>query len=162
MLVLGMIIKDFFKINLKFYLINHELHKDILFVPEKTISFEGRTGAYLLYSYARANSILKKTGAKRAIKDFKGYEFNEIENELLNKFSVFNDVLLSNGSKLEMHLICSYLLELAALFNSFYNKVPVLNGTEEETKVRLVIVELFMIHLKKGLELLNIEVLDEM
>ena len=147
---------------LKFYLINHELHKDILFVPEKTISFEGRTGAYLLYSYARANSILKKTGAKRAIKDFKGYEFNEIENELLNKFSVFNDVLLSNGSKLEMHLICSYLLELAALFNSFYNKVPVLNGTEEETKVRLVIVELFMIHLKKGLELLNIEVLDEM
>lgn len=157
---------------IKYFLLKVDIKKNMLFNPKESINFEGDTGPYLLYSYARASSILRRvtqahTGsskiqtkakprpAKTEIKNFEKQEF-----ELAKKLSQFPEVVLSAYKNYNPSLIANYSYELAKTFNEFYHACPVINS--ENQNFRLNLVKSFRIVLKNSLNLLGIETLEEM
>ena len=133
---------------------------NMVFDVDRFLSFEGDTGPYLLYSYARASSILRKIkfGSKR--QDIKYKDFGDLEFALIKKIDLFDNVVVKAYEDLSPNLIANYCFELAKDFNEFYHGCPVLGGDSEA--FRLEIVEAFRVVIKKGLDLLGIETLEEM
>jgi len=142
---------------IKYMLLKIDAKKDITFNPKGSISFEGDTGPYLQYSYARASSILKKTKNKDK---FKVYELEPKEFELVKKLSQFPEIVLSAYRNLNPSVIANYAYQLAKLFNEFYHACPVIDSQQEA--FRLALVEAFRQILKSALHLLGIEVMEEM
>ncbi len=130
---------------------------DIVFDIKKFLSFEGDTGPYIQYSYARASSILKKTKNKEK---FKVYELELKEFELVKKLSQFSEVVFNSYKTLNPSLIANYSYQLAQIFNEFYHSCPVI-GSQQES-FRLALVESFRQVLKNSLNLLGINVLEKM
>jgi len=146
---------------IRFYLLKYEAIKDILFDKKKSISFEGETGPYLLYSYARINSIIKKHKGK--VKKVKLSLLNKKEEiEIIKKLNEFEDLVKEIGKNYKIHLLCRYLLDLAQLFNEFYHKYPVLKAEQGLREARLMLIKAIKQVLKNGLGLLGIDVLEEM
>ena len=130
---------------------------DVLFDIKKFISFEGDTGPYLQYSYARASSILKKT---KNTDKFKVYDLEQKELELVKKLSQFPEVVLNSYKNLSPSFIANYSYQLAKIFNEFYHSCPVIGSKQES--FRLALVEAFRQILKSALHLLGIDVIEEM
>ncbi len=131
--------------------------KDIVFDLNRFVSFDGNTGPYILYSYARASSIIKKS------KQPGRFEINDLEKkefELAKKISLFSEVTLKAYQQMNPSLIANYSYELAQLFNEFYQKYPVLNSKSES--FRLALVEAFRQTIRNSMNLLGIELLEEM
>ena len=131
--------------------------KDMVFDLKRFTSFEGNTGPYLLYSYARANSIIKK------IKNFKKSKIQNLETseiKLIKKLSLFPEIVLKSYQDLNPSNIANYSFELAQIFNEFYHTCPVINSNKEEFRVNLV--KSFKQTLKNSLNILGIETLEEM
>lgn len=141
----------------KYAMLKQDTNKVIIFDPKKATSFEGDTGPYLLYSYARASSILRKVKSK---KKNKIVEIGDVEFRLLKKIGLFDDVVEKAYVSLAPNLIANYCFELARDFNEFYHACPVLGGESEG--FRLAVVDAFRAVLGKGLDLLGIEKLEEM
>lgn len=142
---------------IKYALLKVDVHKSIVFDSSKALSFEGDTGPYLLYSYARASSILRKVKSRKAV------EIGELEKseiKVLKKIDSYEDVLKRAYEGLAPNLVANYCFELASDFNEFYHACPVLGGDKEG--FRLAIVEAFLKTLGLGLDLLGIEKLEEM
>ncbi|MFH1918009.1 MAG: arginine--tRNA ligase [Nanoarchaeota archaeon] len=142
---------------IKYFLLKIDIKKDMLFNPKASINFEGDTGPYILYSYARASSILRKAGVQGK---FNIGEMEPKELELVKKLSQFPDVVLRAYNSLNPSLIANYSFQLAKLFNEFYHACPVI-GSENES-FRLALVEAFRRVLGNSLNLLGIETLEEM
>jgi arginyl-tRNA synthetase len=143
----------------KYSILKNNSNKSILFDLDESLSFEGDTGPYLLYSYARASSILKKSKIKSKGK----FQISKIENkelELCKKLSEFPEVIENSFSNLNPSHIANYSYSLAQIFNEFYHECPVINSENE--KFRISLVESFRIVLKNSLNLLGISVLTEM
>ncbi len=132
---------------------------NIPFDIKRFVSFEGDTGPYLLYSYARANSILNKikTKPKKLIID----NLEEKEISLVKKLSDFQKVVEDSYKTLNPSLIANYSYQLSQIFNEFYHACPVIGSREKET-FRIVLVECFKQVLKNALNLLGIETLEKM
>lgn len=147
---------------IKYSMLKQDPNKVIIFEKNRAVSFEGDTGPYLLYSYARACSILKKIRGLSKVKvgDLEVPYVSDFENELLKKVASFNDVVKRAYEQKAPNLIANYSFELCKLFNEFYHNMPVV-GNEHE-KFRAKIVESFKITLKKSCNLLGIEVMEEM
>lgn len=130
---------------------------DMVFDIDRFISFEGDTGPYLLYSYARARSILKK--AKKAKKAAR-HTLTEKERALVAALARFPQVVRNAASEYAPNLIATYAYTLAQTFNEFYHAEKVI-GSEQEAQ-RLALVSAFVQTLKNALYLLGIPVLEEM
>ncbi|MFA5358062.1 MAG: arginine--tRNA ligase [archaeon] len=148
---------------IKFYLLKNDAKKDMVFEPEKSISFEGETGPYIQYSYARAKSILRKAGKKKTRITKKDFALlaHEKEKELLIALSNFDDAVSRSILELSPHHLAHALLAVSEKFNSFYQHLSVLDGGKEKN-ARIVLVEATAVVLKKGLGLLGIDALEEM
>ena len=145
---------------IKYLLLKTDIKKDIVFDPKQSISFEGNTGPYLQYSYARANSILKKAKTKAIqIKEFEKLEPKEIE--LAKKLSYFPQLVQKACNDLNPTVIANYISDLAQIFNEFYHACPVIGSNEKEV-FRLKLVKAFKQVLKNALYLLGIEALEKM
>jgi len=131
---------------------------DMVFDLTKFTSFEGDTGPYLLYSYARANSILKKTLKKESSVSKTKLEEKEIV--LVKKLSEFSPVVSKSYETLNPANIANYAYQLSQVFNEFYHACPVVKSKNEP--FRLALVKSFMQVLKNSLNLLGIETLEEM
>jgi len=142
---------------IKYSMLKQDPKRTMIFDPNNDVSFEGDTGPYLLYSYARANSILKKVKGCKAVKII---DLKESEIRLLKKINSFEEVIGRAYEGLSPNLIANYSFELAQNFNEFYHNCPVIGSVEEGFRLRLV--EAFKITLGKALELLGIGVLEEM
>lgn len=142
---------------IKYHLLKVDYKKNLVFNPKEALAFEGDTGPYLLYSYARANSIFKKAESKKAVKiiDLKNEEI-----ALLKKIDSFSEVIENAYKNLAPNLIANYSYELAKLFNEFYHACPVLGSSEEG--FRLALIKKFRETIKESLFLLGIEVIEEM
>ncbi len=145
---------------IKYFLLKIDAKKDMLFNPKKSISFEGDTGPYLLYSYARASSILKKSKIKSNEINFKIKNIQESELKLIKKLSQFPEIILNSYNTLNPSLIANYSYQLSQIFNEFYHSSKVI-GSENEL-FRLKLIKSFRIILKNSLNLLGIETLDRM
>ena len=132
--------------------------KNMLFDPKESISFEGNTGPYLLYSYARANSILNKF--KKEPKIIFSENLEEKETELILKLNEFPRIVKKSYGSLNPSLIATYSYELSKIFNEFYHALPVLDSKEKDFRINLV--NAFKETLKNSLNLLGIEILEVM
>lgn len=136
--------------------------KDIEFVWEKMISFEGDTGPYLQYSHARACSILKKAKTKLETKiDFSLLKSKE-EMLLLSNLSNFPEILVKVAESYKPHILANYLISLAHSFNEFYQACPVISEKKQLMKSRLLLVDCTRQTLENGLKLLGIMAPKEM
>lgn len=131
---------------------------DVTFDLERFLSFEGDTGPYLLYSYARANRILEK--ADKTNKTFKIMNVDAHERALVNELGKFPDVVAESSKTLSPAVIAHYAYNLAQTFNEFYHACPVIGSKEEQ--FRLMLVNSFVVVLGNALHLLGIPVLKEM
>ncbi len=146
---------------IKFFMLKTDVVKDVLFDPAKAISFEGDSGPYVMYSFARAKSILRKATLPK--KFDAALLMQEEEKSVLGKLSKFEETVEQAAKEFAPNKMCNYLLELCAAFNAFYQKVPVLAAESTETKnARLALVSATAIAIQNGLRLLNIEALEEM
>ena len=137
--------------------LKNSLENNIVFDINRFLEFEGNTGPYLLYSYARASSIIRKIKKKKPLKIL---DLKKQEIALLKKINNFGEVVEIAYKNLAPNVIANYCYELAKLFNEFYHECPVMGSVEEGFRVRLV--EAFRITLKKALDLLGIDVLERM
>ncbi|MDO8428741.1 MAG: arginine--tRNA ligase [Candidatus Diapherotrites archaeon] len=147
---------------IKYTMLKIELVKDFVFDLKQSVSFEGDSGPYLQYSYARAKSILRKASNV----SFKSMDFSLLNSTqeylLVKKLAAFPLLVEQLAETKAIHLLTHYLQELCLLFNSYYHEIPVLTAAEKVKQARLALVESFSVVLKNGLYLLNIETLDEM
>ncbi len=144
---------------IKYFLLKIDARKDMIFNPRESISFDGDTGPYILYSYARASSILKKVKGKKkpfAIKT----RLEKAEFELIKKLLQFREIVLNAYSNLNPSVIANYSYQLSQLFNEFYHSCPVINSGNEI--FRLALVDSFRQVLKNSLYLLGIETTEQM
>jgi len=142
---------------IKYKILKNSPNKSINFDSNEALQFEGDTGPYLLYSYARAKSILRKT---EKFQDLNISKLEPKEIDLIKKLSQFPEIVLSSYNSLNPSLIANYSYQLAQTFNEFYHTCPVI-GSEQET-FRLSLVKAFSQVLKNSLALLGINVLEEM
>jgi len=131
---------------------------DAVFDLKKFVSFDGDTGPYILYSYARASSIMEKAPPLKNKAEVK--ELSEKEINLVKKISEFSPAVLKASKNLNPSVIANYSYQLAQSFNEFYHACPVI-GSEEES-FRLALVQSFRQTLKNALTLLGIETLEKM
>lgn len=130
---------------------------NIIFDIKRFLSFEGDTGPYLQYSYARASSILRKTKNKDK---FEIYDLEPKEIELIRKLSQFPEIVQNAYKNLSPSIIANYSYKISQLFNEFYHACPVIGSKQEA--FRLALVEAFKQILKNALHLLGIDVLEKM
>jgi len=132
---------------------------NVVFDLKKFVSFEGNTGPYILYSYARASSIMRKIGRSKEEK-FKILNLHEKELDLIQKLLLFEETVVASFNSLNPSLIAHYAYQTSKLFNEFYHVCPVIDSKEEAFRIALV--EAFRIVIKNSLHLLGIEPLEEM
>ena len=150
--------------SVKYAILSQDRNKDIVFDWDKIISLEGNSAPYLLYSYARARSILEKVNSTGPI-DLSGLPVlgEEAEAVMVRKLLKLPEALDRAFNERKPHIVSTALYELCQEFNRFYGTVPVANAkTEAEKRARLGIVQAFLFELKSGLALLGIPVLDRM
>lgn len=149
---------------MKFEMLKVGTNQVITFDPEKALSFQGYTAAYLQYAYARVQSLLRKEGT--AEQDFSTVDFALLqeakEHELLLSLAKYPEVIKAAGESFDPSEIARYLFELAQLFNDYYHQVPVLKAEEAVKQARLVLVSGFGQVIKNGLGVLGIGVVEEM
>jgi arginyl-tRNA synthetase len=132
---------------------------DVNFSWEQALNFEGDSGPYIQYSYARASSIIRKT-KKFDKSKVKIENLSQVENNLIKKIHNFPEVVLNSQKSLNPSLIANYSFELSQIFNEFYHSCPVIGDKSEA--FRLLLVNSFRTVLKNSLYLLGIEVMEEM
>ena len=144
---------------IKYFLLRVDMKKNMMFNPKESINFEGETGPYIQYAYARASGILKKVKVKKK-KELEIKKLEPKELELVKKLSMFPEVVANAYKTLNPSLIANYTYQLAQLFNEFYQFCFVI-GSEQEN-FRLKLVESFRYVLKNATGLLGIDVLESM
>lgn len=150
---------------IKFYLLRVSPQQDIHFDPKKSISFDGTTGPYCQYAYARCSGILRKV--KESKIDLGDIDFsllgNTEERLLIKKLLQFSDIVETASVRFNPSQLANHLHETAQAFNQFYHQHSVLGAENEElNKARVSLVQASFIVLKKGLNLLGIKALEEM
>ena len=145
---------------IRYLLLRVDTKKDMIFNPKESIDFEGDTGSYLLYSYARASSILKKLNTRKHKEDTSFDTLEEKEVDLVKKLSEFKDIISKSINELNPSFIANYSYHLAKIFNEFYHSCPVLGSDKETFRIGLVVC--FRQIMKTSLSLMGIEALEKM
>ena len=151
---------------LKYFILKVDARKNMLFNPEESIDFNGNTGPFIQYTYARIRSILRKAaGQGVTIPDALADNMPLClkETELIQKMDEFGAAVRQAGKDYSPSGIANYCYELTKDFNQFYHDYSILNAdTEEEKVVRLVIAKNVAKTIKNGMALLGIEVPERM
>ncbi|MDD5331244.1 MAG: arginine--tRNA ligase [Candidatus Nanoarchaeia archaeon] len=146
--------------SVKFFILKYDPLKDFVYDPNKSISFEGETGPYIQYTYARLKSILRKEKPKGKI----DYELlnEELEKEIVKDLASYPDLIEKAAKEYKPSLITSYLTDLSQKLNSYYVKYPVLKENQDVKTARMNLILASSYVLKSGLNLLGIESLEVM
>ena len=151
---------------LKYFILKVDARKNMLFNPEESIDFNGNTGPFIQYTYARIRSILRKAAAEgitipTTLSD--EMPLNEKEIELIQKLNEFGAAVEQAGKDYSPSGIANYCYELTKAFNQFYHDYSILGAdTDDEKVVRLVLAQNVGKTLKNGMALLGIEVPERM
>jgi arginyl-tRNA synthetase len=154
--------------GIKFYLLKNDAKKEITFNPKESVAFEGETGPYLQYAYARAKSILRKAKQEKIRlpkpkKELFEMLTQEKEKELITEMAKYSDSIKRSYTELSLHPLCHNLLAIAEKFNSYYHETQILKAENEELRdARILLVEAVTKILEKGLGILDIEAIEEM
>ena len=147
---------------LKFFILKFSPIKGFVFNPKESISFEGETGPYTQYCYARIESIIQKSGRKIDLDVDWNLLKHEKEIQLIKQLNYFPEILDDIENSYNIHLIPQYLLNLCQAFNSFYSSCKVISKDKKLEDARLLLIKCVQIIIKTGLEILGIETLEQM
>ena len=151
---------------LKYFILKVDARKNMLFNPEESIDFNGNTGPFIQYTYARIRSILRKAEAQNitlptSLSD--DAPLNEKEKALIQKLNDFSVAVAQAGVDYSPSGIANYCYELTKEFNQFYHDYSILNAdTEAERVTRLMLAKNVAKVIKNGMALLGIEVPERM
>ncbi|PPZ90949.1 arginine--tRNA ligase [Cloacibacterium normanense] len=146
---------------LKYFMLKVDPKKKMLFNPAESIDFNGNTGPFIQYTYARIQSLLNRTNFVEA--DFGSYQPNASEKELIMQLSNFKDVVEKAAETLSPAQVANYVYDLVKTYNSFYQNNPVMTLEDENAKqFKLQISDLTAKTIKKSLHLLGINVVNRM
>lgn len=147
---------------LKYFMLKVDAKKKMLFDPKESIDFNGNTGPFIQYTYARIQSVLTKAGTTQFIIDPK-VELNELERELIKLIYEFPAVLEESAKTYNPSHIANYVYELAKVFSRFYHDCSILKEENETIKqLRLALAKQCGQIIKNGMRLLGIEVPNRM
>ena len=151
---------------LKYFILKVDARKNMLFNPEESIDFNGNTGPFIQYTYARIRSIMRKAVAEGIVIPAElgaDAPLNEKETDLIQKLNDFGAAVAQAGIDYSPSGIAYYCYELTKQFNQFYHDYSILNAdSEAEKTVRLVLAANVAKVIKNGMELLGIEVPERM
>ena len=145
-----------------FYILKYSYVKGFIFKPDESISFEGETGPYIQYCYARIASIISKTKQEIDLNIKWQLLAHEKEQFLIKQLAYFPEIIDTAEKTYNIHLIPQYLLTLCQGFNSFYSACQVLSDDKELEKARLLLIRCVQIVIKIGLDILGIDTLNQM
>ncbi len=140
----------------KYSFLKQRIGGDIIYDPDESVAIEGNSGPYLQYAHARACSIMEKASKKPQIPE----NLESGERSLVRKLSEYPEVIDRSIEELMPHHVCTYLYELAQVFNRFYEKNRVVGDTREAQRLELVSIYRNTLH--DGLKLLGITAPERM
>ncbi|MCO6164123.1 arginine--tRNA ligase [Flavobacterium sp. NRK F7] len=150
---------------LKYYMLKVDPKKQMLFNPEESVDFNGNTGPFIQYTYARIQSILRKADfdySSVAITS-SGVEMQDKEKELIKQVQLFPEVIQNAATHHSPALIANYTYDLVKEFNSFYQNVPILPEQNLEKKAfRVQLAKTVGTTIKNAFHLLGIQVPERM
>ena len=150
---------------LKYFILKVDARKNMLFNPEESIDFNGNTGPFIQYTYARIRSILRKAQNNLNSPNILNIQIalSNKEIELIQKMSEFGAAVEQAGKDYSPSGIANYCYELTKVFNQFYHDFSILNEPDEQKKaVRLMLAKNVAKIIKNGMSLLGIEVPERM
>ena len=149
---------------LKYYILKVDPKKRILFDPKESIDFQGNTGPFIQYTYARIQSILRKSDVDFTVKlDANEIELHEKERELIKQLQLFPDTVQQAAAQHSPALIANYTYDLVKAFNSFYQNVSILGAdTKNEIIFRVQLSNTVAKTIKNAFSLLGINVPERM
>ena len=151
---------------LKYFILKVDARKNMLFNPEESIDFNGNTGPFIQYTYARIRSIMRKAEAEGIVLPSvlpNTLPLNEKEVQLIQKLNSFETVVEQAGKDYSPSGIANYCYELTKDFNQFYHDYSILNAENTEAKtLRLALAKNVAKTIKNGMQLLGIEVPERM
>ena len=152
---------------LKYHLLKVDPRKSMLFNPEESIDFQGNTGPFIQYTYARIQSILKR--AKMLKIDFKGLNFDNVNKLSVNEKRII-DLILKHRNNLKKSaetyspsLLCNYVYDLSKTYNSFYQDEKIFDGKNNETtSFKIALSDMTSSVIKESLNTLGMDVVNKM
>ncbi len=147
---------------LKYFILKVDPRKNMLFNPAESIDFNGNTGPFIQYTYARIQSVLRKANLNK-YEDFNQLELNDKELALIQRLGDFPVIIKQAGDEFSPAVICNYTYALAQEFNSFYHDYSILNEEKKEVRdFRLMLSASVAKVIRRAMELLGIEVPERM
>ncbi|MEK7459535.1 MAG: arginine--tRNA ligase [Patescibacteria group bacterium] len=146
---------------LKYSILKQAIGGDTIYDFEKSISFEGDSGPYMQYSYARAKSLLEKAKNEDiylAIRSPSKWEVVDLEKMLYR----FPEIVFRASKEFEPHYVANYLIELSRIYNSFYGNTQIINKDDDSSPYKIALTSAFSVVMKNGLYLLGIEAPEKM
>ena len=148
---------------LKYFILKVDARKNMLFNPEESIDFNGNTGPFIQYTYARIRSILRKAEAQGLKAEAATVTLEQKEIDLIQKISEYGVAVQQAGKDYNPAGIAAYCYELTKQFNQFYHDFSILNAdNEEQKKFRLLLARNVAKNIRNGMALLGIEVPERM
>ena len=148
---------------LKYFILKVDARKNMLFNPEESIDFNGNTGPFIQYTYARIRSILRKAEAQGLTAEAATVALEQKEIDLIQKISEYGVAVQQAGKDYNPAGIAAYCYELTKQFNQFYHDFSILNAdNEEQKKFRLLLARNVAKNIRNGMALLGIEVPERM
>lgn len=144
---------------IRFHILKLNANKPMVFKWSEALNLEGDSAPFIMYSYARAASIMRKLGDTSWSM---GETYNEHETSLIRQMYLYPYVLTESMNGLKPENIANYLLELTRKFNDFYTNCPVINAPENERKRRVHIISAYRTIIKDASNLVGIRILEEM
>ncbi|WP_452224095.1 arginine--tRNA ligase [Lacinutrix chionoecetis] len=152
---------------LKYYILKVDPKKRILFDPKESIDFQGNTGPFIQYTYARIQSILRKANVNDKVQNLNtiatSYKLHDKEKAVLKQLQLFPEVIENAALNYSPALIANYTYELVKEFNSFYQNVSILGADSETDKTFRIQLSKVVAHtIKNAFSLLGIRVPERM
>ena len=151
---------------LKYYILKVDPKKRILFNPEESVDFQGNTGPFIQYTYARIQSILRKANEMEILWSSAvepSFKLHPKEKELLKQIQIFPETIQLAAENYSPALIANYTYDLVKEFNSFYQQVSILGESNEQKKIlRVRLSQKVGEIIESGFKLLGIQVPDRM
>lgn len=155
---------------LKYFILKVDPKKNMVFDPKESIDFNGNTGPFIQYTYARIQSLLRKAHDQKGLKPHVpthgfGADFSilPIEKEIIKVLFQFPDVVKEAGDSMSPAIVANYMYELVKNYNQFYQEIPILKEEDSKTiQFRLLVSEFTGDVIRKGMKLLGVEVPERM
>jgi arginyl-tRNA synthetase len=152
---------------LKYFLLKVDPKKRMLFDPEESIDFQGNTGPFIQYTYARILSLIKRGDSLnldyKNIDLSKNFQLTNIQKKIINHVYLFSDTIKLSSDTYSPAVIAKYVYDLCKLYNNFYQEDKIFNGKEDVTSLFKIMLS-YMVSkiIKSALYLLNINLPNRM